>query len=613
MPEEPRGHGEVAQRLTENVSARERARAADERFIAAAAAAIALRDDFPSVEDAIVLAGDHVATRLSDARGADAGARRAGRAGRGARGAAALAVVDASSRAESFFALRAALCSSRAEMIAFADAFTVVFGSDAPADPLDDLGELAKQALPRVAVPPQGEQTQAAELTPAPAAWSEEELLREKDFAAYTDAERRVARQLLARIALKGPMRRSRRTVPTARRRDEHDLRATIRVSLRHGGELLERRYRDQAVRPRRLVLICDVSGSMAPYSRMLLQYMQACVAARARVEAFVFGTRLTRVTRELRGRDSDRALARAAAAVDDWSGGTRIGEAIAELNRVHGRRIGRGSLVILLSDGWDRGEPEELAEEMARLKRTAHRVIWLNPLAADPRYEPLTRGHEGRDALRRPAAPGQLDRLARDARRPDGRGHRVSAGLILAAGGGRRFGGRKQLADLHGRPLLEHAIEHMLAVAALDRVVVVLGHAADEIRASVRFGAAEVVINEEWERGQATSLRRGIAALGRRRQRRRDPRRPAVHRPRADLRGAGAAHARLRRRARVLRRQARSPGGVQPRGDGRRAEHRRRQGRPRAAGELPRPQVGRIASSATRPTWTPAEELSAL
>ena len=119
-----------------------------------------------------------------------------------------------------------------------------------------------------------------------------------------------MARRLLPRIALRGPQRRSRRTVPTKRRRDEHDLRATVRASLRHGGELLERRYREQAQRPRRLVLICDVSGSMAPYSRMLLQYMQACVAARARVEAFVFGTRLTRVTRELRGRDSDRALA---------------------------------------------------------------------------------------------------------------------------------------------------------------------------------------------------------------------------------------------------------------------------------------------------------------
>ena len=131
----------------------------------------------------------------------------------------------------------------------------------------------------------------------------------------------------------------------------------------------------------------------MAPYARMLLMYLQACVAARARVEAFVFGTRLTRVTRELAGRDPDRALGRAAEAVSDWSGGTRIGEALAELNRVHGRRIGRGALVVILSDGWDRGDPEQLGEEMARLQRCAHRVVWLNPLAADPRYEPLTRG----------------------------------------------------------------------------------------------------------------------------------------------------------------------------------------------------------------------------
>jgi uncharacterized protein with von Willebrand factor type A (vWA) domain len=131
----------------------------------------------------------------------------------------------------------------------------------------------------------------------------------------------------------------------------------------------------------------------MAPYARMLLQYVQACVAAQARVEAFAFGTRLTRLTRELAGRDPDRALARATAAADDWSGGTRIGAALATLNREHGRRIGRGAVVVVLSDGWDRGEPEELSAEMARLRRCAHRVIWLNPLAADPRYEPLTRG----------------------------------------------------------------------------------------------------------------------------------------------------------------------------------------------------------------------------
>jgi uncharacterized protein with von Willebrand factor type A (vWA) domain len=135
------------------------------------------------------------------------------------------------------------------------------------------------------------------------------------------------------------------------------------------------------------------VSGSMEPYARMLLAYMQACVAARRRVEAFVFGTGLTRVTGELRGRDPDRALDRAAGATRDWSGGTRIGEALATLNREHGRRVGRGAVVVLLSDGWDRGDPEQLEREMARLARCANRLIWLNPLKGHPDYRPLTRG----------------------------------------------------------------------------------------------------------------------------------------------------------------------------------------------------------------------------
>jgi uncharacterized protein len=172
-----------------------------------------------------------------------------------------------------------------------------------------------------------------------------------------------------------------------------HDLRATIRASLRHGGELVERRWRAPAWRLRPLVLVVDVSGSMAPYARMLLQYVQSAVAARRRVEAFALGTRLTRITRELQGRDPDRALARAAQAVVDIGGGTRIGDALGALNRVHGRRLGRGAVVVILSDGWDRGEPELLAAEIARLRRSVHRLIWLNPLAADPAYAPLTRG----------------------------------------------------------------------------------------------------------------------------------------------------------------------------------------------------------------------------
>jgi uncharacterized protein with von Willebrand factor type A (vWA) domain len=308
----------------------------------------------------------------------------------------ALGAVDSASRVESYFALRAALCSSRADQALFAQAFADTFAGEPMPPELDqlmDIGVIQKPAPPRVGVPTPGEDALQEGVEPVPAAWSEAEMLREKDFASYTDAERALARRLLAQIARRGPTRTSRRTKPTQRRREVHDLRATVRASLRHGGELMERRWRQQTERPRRLVLVCDVSGSMSPYARMLLQYVQACVAGRARVEAFVFGTRLTRITRELEGRDPDRALARAGHHVADWSGGTRIGAAIAQLNREHGRRIGRGAIVVVLSDGWDRGDPDELGEEMSRLSRCAHRVVWLNPLAADPRYEPLTRG----------------------------------------------------------------------------------------------------------------------------------------------------------------------------------------------------------------------------
>ena len=307
----------------------------------------------------------------------------------------ALAAVDPADREDAFYALRAAMCSTRAELDLFAEAFAITFMTpgDLLEDPMQELGRIRRAATPRTAMPLEGEDGPAEVERPVPAAYSEEELLRHKDFADYSDAERAAARRLLFRIAARAPMRMSRRMHPTRRRREAHDLRATVRASLRHGGELVERRYREPGVRPRRVVLVCDVSGSMNPYARMLLQYLQASVAARTRVEAFVFGTRLTRVTRDLEGRDPDRALARAAERVTDWSGGTRIGAALAELNREHGRRIGRGAVVVILSDGWDRGDPEELGAEMARLRRTAHRLLWLNPLAADPRYEPLTRG----------------------------------------------------------------------------------------------------------------------------------------------------------------------------------------------------------------------------
>ena len=308
----------------------------------------------------------------------------------------AVAAVDCSSREEARLALRATLCSGREDLERFERAFIAVFGVSQPLagnDPLKELGTIERAALPRMGIPDSAPLSTAEETMPVPVAWSDVELLAEKDFAAYSEAETVLARELIARLARRGPTRLSRRTRPAWRRGHSPDLRRTVRASLRTGGEPLERRWRAPTVRPRPLVLVCDVSGSMAPYSRMLLQYLHACVAARRRVEAFALGTRLTRITHELSGRDHDLAMERAAAAVIDFSGGTRIGEALAELNRVHGRRLGRGAVVVILSDGWDRGDPQQLAAEMARLRRSAHRLVWLNPLAAHADYEPLTRG----------------------------------------------------------------------------------------------------------------------------------------------------------------------------------------------------------------------------
>jgi uncharacterized protein with von Willebrand factor type A (vWA) domain len=307
----------------------------------------------------------------------------------------ALAAVDCALREDARLALRAVLCSTRSDIERFELAFSAVFGDGGlqSANPLHDLGEIERAALPRVAVPGSGQSGIPRQGEVVPAAWSQVELLAQKDFAQYSEEEVALARELIARLARRGPMRVSRRTRVARRRSHAPDLRRIVRASLRTGGEPIARTWRAPSLRPRQLVLVCDVSGSMAPYARMLLQYLYACVRARRRVEAFAFGTRLTRITAELAGRDPDRALERASAAVLDIAGGTRIGAALAELNRAHGRRLGRGSLVVILSDGWDRGDPELLAAEMARLRRTAHRLVWLNPLAAQPSYEPLTRG----------------------------------------------------------------------------------------------------------------------------------------------------------------------------------------------------------------------------
>ena len=258
--------------------------------------------------------------------------------------------------------------------------------------------------------------SEGGELSPVPAAWSDVELLRHKDFATYTDAEMALARLLIAQLARRGPTRLSRRTRPSRRRGHTPDLRRVVRASLRTAGEPIDRHWRAPSRRPRPVVLVCDVSGSMTPYARMLLQYLHASVAARRRVEAFAFGTRLTRITHELGGRDHDRALERAAEAVTDFSGGTRIGDALATLNRDHGRRVGRGAVVVILSDGWDRGDPERLQVRDGASAPQRPSLGVAEPAGRPSRICPSDPRHARGDPAHGRAAGGEFARLARAA-----------------------------------------------------------------------------------------------------------------------------------------------------------------------------------------------------
>ena len=222
--------------------------------------------------------------------------------------------------------------------------------------------------------------------------YSPVDILRKKDFADCTPEEFAELHRLMADLNLSGALRKGRRLGPAPR--GSRDARRTLRDALRTGGEPMRHRYRKARDLPRRVVLLCDVSGSMAPYSRALLRFMHAGVASGEPVEAFVLGTRLTRVTRELSSRDPDRALGEASRAVEDWSGGTRLGDTIKEfVDRWGQRGMARGAVVVVLSDGWDRGDVAVLAEQMARIHRLAHKVIWVNPLKAAPGYQPLARG----------------------------------------------------------------------------------------------------------------------------------------------------------------------------------------------------------------------------
>jgi uncharacterized protein with von Willebrand factor type A (vWA) domain len=222
---------------------------------------------------------------------------------------------------------------------------------------------------------------------------SEVERLRTKDFADLTDEERRTVFALIRRLALSIPLRRSRRYRPSPAGR-RFDLRRTLRQSLRTEGEPFRRAWKRRGARTRPLVVVLDVSGSMAPYGRPLVEFAHAAAKAGRRIEVFCFGTRLTRITRALAARDPGEALSRVGATVLDWEGGTRIGSSLKELlDRWSSRSALRGSVTVLCSDGLERGDPELLKKQMERLSRLVYRLIWVNPLKGSPRYEPLARG----------------------------------------------------------------------------------------------------------------------------------------------------------------------------------------------------------------------------
>ncbi|MEM7582598.1 MAG: VWA domain-containing protein [Acidobacteriota bacterium] len=292
----------------------------------------------------------------------------------------------------------------RVEQIAIFDRAFDLFWSERAIKPRAkiDLGRILRKTLQRnkttLALPsPDSDPSDATpiddDVLELRATYSASEILRHKDFAELTADEAQLVRRMMLERPWRIDQRRTRRK-EIAPKGTTLDVRRTLRQSLRHGGELVQLSWRRRKTKPRPLVILCDTSGSMEAYSRIFLQFIYALSTTSDRLEAFVFGTRLTRISRQLKHRNVDIALQQAAARVIDWGGGTRIGESFKRFNYDWGRRVlGRGAVVIVLSDAWDRGEVDLLERETARLRRSCGRLIWLNPLLGSPGYEPLTRG----------------------------------------------------------------------------------------------------------------------------------------------------------------------------------------------------------------------------
>jgi len=316
----------------------------------------------------------------------------------------AVAALDRIDRTGVYWAGRVAMVARKEDLAAYDAAFqewfpnrsgdvmAMITGQDQRmAGPPPELEVLLDQGVPEESWEP-AEGADEGEV-PVGVLASGAEVLRGKAFDELSETERLQADHVIRALAVHLPTRRSRRYRPSPYGR-RFDQRRTLRASLRTQGEPFRRAWRERRERVRPLVLILDVSGSMSAYSRALMQFGFAAMRAGRRVEVFCFGTRLTRVTRALARSEPDDALREVAAAVVDWNGGTRIGASLKELLDRWSQHVAmRGAVVVLCSDGLERGEPALLAAQVARLSRLAHRLIWVNPLKGSPRYEPLARG----------------------------------------------------------------------------------------------------------------------------------------------------------------------------------------------------------------------------
>lgn len=303
----------------------------------------------------------------------------------------AAALVGLENRFGVYVAGRATLCGTPTDLARHDAVFAAWFGSGAepltmpgPARPTVSRSELAMLTDPVDSGPAAGDGD------PLRVAASGAEILRHRDIAALTDAEHAVVAELVRRLPLRPPLRYTARLRPA--RRGRVDTARTLRATLRRFGEPAPIAWRHRGRRPRRVVLLIDVSGSMRPYADVLLRLAHRMSRGTRSVETFTVGTRLTHLTRALAERDTERALAAVSGVVPDWAGGTRLGETLAVFVRRY-RALARGAVVVVFSDGWERGDPARLGEQMAVVHRLAHRVVWVNPHRGKPGYQPVQGG----------------------------------------------------------------------------------------------------------------------------------------------------------------------------------------------------------------------------